>query len=46
VKKLSKELIREGLLLSKPTSYGKEVSINLNKMDEVLRLIKIFLESK
>ena len=46
VKKLSKEMIKEGLLLSKPTAYGKEVSINLNEMDEVLRLIKIFLESK
>jgi len=46
VKKLSKEMIKEGLLLSKPTSYGKEVSINLNRMDEVLRLIQVFLESK
>ena len=46
VKELSEEMITEGLLLSKPTSYGPEVSINLNKMDEVLGLIRVFLESK
>jgi len=32
-----------GLLLSKPTSYGMEVSINLERMDEVHRLIEVFL---
>jgi hypothetical protein len=31
VKGLSEEMIKEGLLLSKPMAYGKEVSINLNK---------------
>ena len=46
MKKLSKEMIKEGLLLSKPTSYGKGVSINLNERDEVLKLIQAFLESK
>ena len=46
VKEVVKEMKKEQLLLTKPTHYGEEVSINLNKMDEVLRLIETFLESK
>jgi len=46
VKKLVNEMKREGLLLSKPTAYGKEVSINLGKRMEIQRLIEIFLKKK
>ncbi len=46
VKKLVNEMRREELLLSKPTSYGREVSINLGKKDEVYRLIEVFLKKR
>jgi len=46
VKSLIKELKKESLLLSKPTSYGEEISINLTKRDEIYSLIEIFLRSK
>ncbi len=46
VKDIVKQMKREGLLMSKPTSYGEEVSINLEKHSEVLRLIDVFLKSK
>lgn len=46
VKALVKEMKREGLLISKPTFYGEQVSINLEQHEEVLRLIDVFLRSK
>ncbi len=46
VKRIVEQMKREGLLILKPTSYGEQVSINLKKRDEVLRLISIFLGSK
>ena len=39
-------MIKDGLLKCKPTEYGKQISINLEKKDEVERLIRIFLEKK
>ena len=41
VRKVIDELLKTGLLLSKPTSYGLEVSINIAKKKE----IENFLES-
>ena len=38
----SKELIREGLILSKPTHYGLEVSLNPRMSDEIIAKIKKF----
>ena len=46
VKDLIKELKKEGLLLSKPTGYGEEVSINLEMRDKIHRLIEAFLTKK
>jgi len=46
VKTLMAEMKRECLLLSKPTSYGEEVSINLARREEIHRLIEIFLKKK
>lgn len=34
-KEAAKELIREGILLAKPTSHGLEVSLNPRKMNEI-----------
>ena len=35
VKQAAKELIADGILLAKPTSYGLEVSLNPKKMKEI-----------
>ncbi len=40
VKGVAEELIREGLLLSKPTSYGLEVSLNHLKIQEIEKIIE------
>ena len=46
VKDLVKELKREEILFSKPTSYGEEVSINLYKKDKIMYYIDIFLKKE
>lgn len=35
-----KELVRDGLIIVKPTSYGEHVSINKKRLSEVLKEIK------
>lgn len=35
-----KELIKEGLILSKPTSYGLQVSLNPEKIDKIFKIIE------
>ena len=44
VKDMVKELKKEGILLSKPTSYGKEISINSAMRDKIIYYINIFLQ--
>jgi len=34
------DLIKEGLILSKPTGYGLHVSLNPEKIDEISRIIE------
>jgi len=34
------DLIKDGLVLSKPTSYGLQVSLNPEKIDEIFRIIE------
>ncbi len=46
VKDMSKELKKEGILFSKPTSYGEEVSIDPTKRDNITYYISKFLEKK
>lgn len=40
VKDVAKELIRKGFLLCKSTSYGAEVSLNLEKKKEIEELVR------
>ncbi len=40
VKEVAKNLIKEDLLISKPTSYGLEVSLNPEKKKEIEELTK------
>ena len=35
-----KELIKEGFILQKPTSYGLQVSLNPEKIDEITKVIE------
>ena len=42
-KDMSEELIKEGILHLKKTSYGKQVSINLDKKDKIMEYIGEFL---
>ena len=39
-KKAVKELVREGLLKEKPTSYGLQVSLNPEKIGEIMRIME------
>lgn len=43
-KDMSNELIKEGILKLKKTSYGKQVSINVEKKNEIMGYINAFLE--
>lgn len=40
VKKAIEELLKERMLLSKPTHYGLEVSLNIEKKKEIEELIE------
>ena len=45
-KDMSEELIKEGILHLKKTSYGKQVSINLDKKDKIMEYIGEFLRMR
>ncbi len=40
IRKISDSLIKEGLIMTKPTSYGLQVSLNKNKIKEIEEFIK------
>ena len=42
-KDMSKELIKEGILYLKITSYGRQVSVNLERKDNIIEYIDEFL---
>jgi hypothetical protein len=42
---MGRDLIRESLLLSKPTYYGLEVSLNPNQKNVILNRIRKFFET-
>lgn len=44
-KAAAKALIKEGLLLEKPTSYGIEVSLNINRRPEIEEIIIAYLKA-
>ena len=46
VKDMTRELKKEGILLSKPTSYGEEVSINSTFKDKIMLYINSFLQKE
>lgn len=38
----TKELIKHGFILSKPTSYGQQISLNPRKMEEIIKFVTEF----
>lgn len=46
LKKAAKELIKEGLIIPKPTSYGLEISLNPERGDEIKRINRKFFGKK
>ena len=43
-KEVAEELIKEGVLLSHPTSYGLQISLNPNKAEEIKKLLTTKLD--
>ena len=39
-KEVVKELIKEGFIISKPTSYGLQVSLNPERIDEISKIVE------
>lgn len=39
-KKTADELIKQGLMLTKPTSYGLQISLNPERIEEIIRIIE------
>lgn len=46
VKEMINELKKEGILISKPTNYGEQTSINLEKNEKVMEYIDLFLRKE
>tara|TARA_Y100000034_G_scaffold134632_1_gene203646 strand:- start:2306 stop:2578 length:273 start_codon:yes stop_codon:yes gene_type:complete len=44
INKIAKKLIREGFIITKPTSYGLQVSLNKEKLKEIEDFILKFLD--
>lgn len=44
VKNMIQELKKEGVLVPKKTSYGEQISVNLEKKEKVLLYIETFLK--
>ncbi len=43
IKKIAEKLIKERIILAKPTSYGLQVSLNKEKLNEIEAFIKRIL---
>ena len=43
-KMMPEDLMREGILYLKKTGYGKQVSINVEKKEEIMKYIDAFLK--
>lgn len=42
VDKIAKELVREGLIITKPTHYGMQVSLNTRQSDRIIAIMKMY----
>ncbi|MBI2079156.1 hypothetical protein HYT84_00195 [Candidatus Micrarchaeota archaeon] len=46
LKDLAEELIKEGFLIPKPTSYGLQISLNIERSDEIKFRIKKYFTNE
>lgn len=46
VKDIAEDLIKEGLLISKQTNYGRHVSLNVQRKADIDRIIKEVLDKE
>ena len=46
IEKIAKELIKQGFIITKPTSYGLQVSLNKEKLKEIEEFILKVLQIK
>lgn len=44
IKKICQELIKEGIILSKPAAYGVQISLNKERIQEIEQFIKRVLD--
>lgn len=42
VEKIAKELIREGLIITKPTHYGIQISLNPRQSERIITIMKMY----
>ena len=40
IKEVAEQLIKEGFILQKPTSYGLEISLNFERKEEIFKIIE------
>ena len=40
IKEVLKQLIRDGLIIQKPTSYGMEISLNFDRKNDIFDIIE------
>ncbi|MBS3153371.1 hypothetical protein J4426_02295 [Candidatus Woesearchaeota archaeon] len=46
IEKIAKKLIKEGLIITKPTSYGLQVSLNKERLAEIEEIITRIIKIK
>ncbi len=46
LKDLAEELIKEGFIVPKPTSYGLQISLNVARSEEIKEIIRKYFESE
>jgi len=42
LKELAEKLVKEGLIIKKPTSYGLQISLNVEKSEEIKQRIRSY----
>ena len=42
IDKIAKELVREGLIITKPTHYGRQISLNPRQSDRIVTIMKTY----
>ncbi|MCK4319824.1 hypothetical protein KAW38_04615 [Candidatus Micrarchaeota archaeon] len=46
LKELAEELIKEGFIVPKPTNYGLQISLNVERSEVIKSIIKKYLEKE